>query len=96
LPWTLMSAEELALFADDALRSPPDTRCLYSTFGHTLVAAAIEGATGRTYAEVLARELITPLGLIATALDDNRVAHSLRDSPRFEYAGRHHRVRGHE
>lgn len=53
----------LALFRDDPLVAPPGTKSSYSTFGYTLVAAAIEGATGRRFADVMSSELLKPLGL---------------------------------
>lgn len=57
------------MFADDALLFEPDTGFEYSTFGYTLVAAAVEGATDKTYAEALRRYLLEPLGMKRTSID---------------------------
>ena len=64
--------ESLTLFANDALLFEPDTDFTYSTFGYTLVAAAIEKATGRTYIEALRERLLEPLGMERTSIDRAR------------------------
>ncbi|NNK32783.1 MAG: beta-lactamase family protein [Xanthomonadales bacterium] len=61
--------ESLALFANDALLFEPDTGFEYSTFGYTLVAAAIEGATGQAYIDALAERVLAPLGMERTWID---------------------------
>jgi CubicO group peptidase (beta-lactamase class C family) len=38
-----------ALFRDSPLASPPGERYLYSTFGYTLLSAAMEGAAGKKF-----------------------------------------------
>jgi serine beta-lactamase-like protein LACTB, mitochondrial len=61
------------VFAQDSLGAPPGTRPIYSSYGYNLIAAAIEGATGRRYTEILATDIIGPLGLARTAPPDARV-----------------------
>lgn len=61
--------EALSLFADDALVFEPDTEFEYSTFGYTLIAAAVEGATGQPYADALRDYLLQPLGMERTSID---------------------------
>jgi CubicO group peptidase (beta-lactamase class C family) len=63
------TGESLALFANDALLFEPDTGFEYSTFGYTLVAAAIEGATGQAYIDALAERVLAPLGMERTWID---------------------------
>ncbi len=59
----------LAIFRDDSLVAPPGSRYHYSTFGYTLLGAAIEGAAGEEYPVALARLVLTPLGLTSTVPD---------------------------
>ncbi len=59
----------LAIFRDDSLVSPPGSRYHYSTFGYTLLGAAIEGAAGEEYPVALARLVLAPLGLTSTLPD---------------------------
>ena len=61
--------ESLALFADDELLFEPDTGFNYSTFGYTLIAAAIEGAAAEAYAEALQKHVLDPLTMAATSID---------------------------
>lgn len=62
--------ESLSLFADDALLFEPDTDFEYSTFGYTLVAAAIEGITGQPYIGALQKYVLEPLGMTQTSIDE--------------------------
>jgi CubicO group peptidase (beta-lactamase class C family) len=50
------------------LRLPDSSRFLYSNVGFALLGYVIEEATGRSYAEMLQKELLLPLGLSQTAL----------------------------
>ena len=63
-------AEEVELFADDPLLHRPGTRFSYSNAGWVLLGAAIEGASGREFAEYMRTSVLRPLGLRATELDD--------------------------
>ncbi len=61
--------ESLTLFANDALLFEPDTDFEYSTFGYTLISAAIEGASGQSYIEALEERVLVPLGMDSTSID---------------------------
>lgn len=61
--------ESFSLFADDALLFEPDTDFKYSTFGYTLIAAAIEQATGQSFIGALQERVFRPLGMERTTLD---------------------------
>lgn len=58
--------EGLSVFAGDPLVGPPGTVYQYSTFGYTLIAAAIEGAAGEEFLPLMEREVFRPLGMTAT------------------------------
>lgn len=45
----------------------PDTNYKYSTSGYNLLAAVIEGASGKKYTEYLNQEIFEPLGMMHTA-----------------------------
>jgi CubicO group peptidase (beta-lactamase class C family) len=64
----------LALFLDDGLRFEPDRDFLYSTFGYTLAASAVEAITGQTFADIVAQEVARPLGLNTLAVDAEGLA----------------------
>lgn len=64
--------DALALFAQDDLVATPGEKYAYSTFGYTLVAAALEGATGKPFLDLLAEHLWGPLGMTSTCADDMR------------------------
>jgi len=61
--------ESLALFANDALLFEPDTDFNYSTFGYTLIAAAIERVTGQPYIGALQSYILEPLKMERTSID---------------------------
>lgn len=63
------TAESLVLFANDALLFEPDTDFTYSTFGYTLIAAAIERATGQPYIGALQERILEPLNMERTSID---------------------------
>jgi serine beta-lactamase-like protein LACTB, mitochondrial len=60
----------LKFFADDPLVGPPGTHFNYSTQGYTLVGCAIEGASGRKYADVVRESVLTRAGMLQTRPDD--------------------------
>jgi serine beta-lactamase-like protein LACTB len=64
-------AAEVELFADDPLVHEPGTAFSYSNAGWVLLGAAIEGASGQTYAAYMRAAVLGPLGLRATELDDS-------------------------
>jgi serine beta-lactamase-like protein LACTB len=53
----------LELFSADNLVAPPGERYNYSTFGYTLIGAAIEAATKKPFLDVLREEVLAPLGM---------------------------------
>ncbi len=61
--------ESLLLFANDELLFEPDTNFHYSTFGYTLIAAAVERVTGRSYIGALQEHVLEQLGMEGTSLD---------------------------
>ncbi|MBT8066651.1 MAG: beta-lactamase family protein, partial [Gammaproteobacteria bacterium] len=60
----------LDIFKDDALLFEPDTSFNYSTYGYTLVSAAIEGATDRSFHDLLDERVFEPLAMSRSTLDD--------------------------
>jgi len=66
--------DALQLFKDDPLLFEPDTDFAYSTFGYTLASAAMEGASGVGFLDLLQQRVFDPAGMTNTAAD-------LRDAP---------------
>lgn len=62
----------LAIVRTAPLRFPPGTGFGYSNLGYTLVALAAERATGRSYPDLLADEVLVPLELADTTWNDVR------------------------
>ncbi len=62
-------ADGLSLFVDDALRFKPGTGFRYSTFGYSLLARLMEGASGHPFAQLLDVSVFQPAGMTATAVD---------------------------
>lgn len=58
--------EALQVFQDDPLLFEPGTRHAYSVYGFVLLSAALEGASGKPYLELLETQLAKPLGLTRT------------------------------
>jgi len=56
-------AEGLALFKDDPLAVEPQTRMVYSTYGYTVLGCAVEGASGRPFADYLGGSVFGPAGM---------------------------------
>lgn len=63
------TGDALALFRGDTLLAPPGTRYHYSTFGYTLLSAAVEGAAGEDFLAALDRLVVRPLALAGTGPD---------------------------
>ena len=72
MPHYTRASDAIAIFMNDSL-APVGSRPIYSSYGYDLIAAAIEGATGRPFPEVLAEEVLGPLGLRRTIPPDARV-----------------------
>ena len=68
----------LPLFAADTLVAPPGTRYSYSSHGYNLLGAALQAATGTRYQDLVVRDVIAPLALTSTGLDDVRQIIPLR------------------
>lgn len=60
----------LAQFRDRPLVHAPGTAEAYSSYAYTLLALAIEAATGRPFLDVMQQEVINPLGMRRTGPDD--------------------------
>src|SRR4026207_866299 len=56
----------LKFFANDPLVAPPGTHFNYSTQGYTLVGCAIEGASGRKFADFVRESVLTRAGMLQT------------------------------
>ena len=62
-------AAALEVFAADPLLFKPGTNFLYSSYGFNLIGVAIERIEHAPYASALKREVLAPLGLTLTGLD---------------------------
>ena len=60
----------LAVFAGDSLENEPGARFTYTTFGYTLLGVAIEGASGKSFAETMRELVFEPAGMKHTRVDD--------------------------
>jgi CubicO group peptidase (beta-lactamase class C family) len=60
----------ISVFADFDLIAVPGTRFSYSSYGYNLLGAAIEGASGQSYADYMRDRVWRPAGMTATRLDD--------------------------
>lgn len=63
--------DSLAVFANDPLVAPPGERYAYSSYGYTLLSAALEGASGEPFLALVGR-LMGELGLTSIGPDDAR------------------------
>lgn len=66
------AAEGLTVFQDDPLDFPPGTKFGYSSYAFTLLSAAMEGASGLDFRELMRKEVFGPLSMTGTGPDDNR------------------------
>ncbi len=62
--------EALKIFASEPLVSEPGTSFHYSTFGYSLLGAAVEAASGQRFAEYLKQNILTPAQMEHTRVDD--------------------------
>ena len=58
--------EALAVFADDPLVAKPGTTWSYSTYGYTLLSAAMERGAGRPFLDLMRDKVLGPLGMTRT------------------------------
>ncbi len=63
--------QSLERFKNDPLAAPPGTKWLYSTYGYTLVSAAIEGASGQDFLSFMRDRVFLPLRMRDTVADEN-------------------------
>lgn len=70
--------DSLRVFIDDPLVAAPGTAFHYSSYGFNLLGAAIESASGTTFADGVREQVLTPLGMNATT-----VGRQLPDASRF-------------
>jgi serine beta-lactamase-like protein LACTB, mitochondrial len=59
----------LVMFAGDSLLFEPGTRFGYSTYGYTLLSAALENASGMNFLTFMDTRVFRPLGMLHTAPD---------------------------
>jgi CubicO group peptidase (beta-lactamase class C family) len=64
--------EALRIFADDPLLFRPGTQYSYSSYGFNLVGAALEAIGRETFAAAVRRQVLDPLAMKRTMLDDGR------------------------
>jgi len=62
--------DALSIIKDDPLESEPGTRFNYTTLGYILVGVVIEGASGMSYPEYIAKNILQPAGMQHTYVDD--------------------------
>jgi CubicO group peptidase (beta-lactamase class C family) len=62
--------EAISVFEKYDLVAEPDTKFSYSTYGYNLLGAAIESASGQSYADYMRDHVWGPAGMSATAMDD--------------------------
>ncbi len=73
--------DALAIFKDDPLVAAPGTRYHYSTFGYTLVGAAVEAACGQDFLACMHEHVFHPLRMRNTAGDNPAGIVPYRSSP---------------
>lgn len=59
----------LKALAGLVLEAPPESKFSYSNFGFALAGAAVSRVSGVPYAEFLARNILSPLGMTSTSFD---------------------------
>jgi serine beta-lactamase-like protein LACTB, mitochondrial len=62
--------ESLGLFANDPLENEPGTQYLYSTYGYSLLGAAIQRVAQQEYAAYMQEHIFRPVGMNAIQIDD--------------------------
>lgn len=64
--------EALNIFKDDPLLFEPGTRYSYTTYGYTLISAALERASGTDFLSYMEASVFAPLGMQHTSADDSQ------------------------
>ena len=62
--------EALAIFQDFELVAEPGTKYHYSSYGFNLLAAVVEAASGQPFGRYLRENILQPLGMDSSRLDD--------------------------
>lgn len=76
------TVSSLNLFKDDPLLFQPGTDLKYSTFGFSVIAAAMEGADKkRNFKQIIQQEVFNPLNMQDTVFDDQADIIALRQRP---------------
>ena len=78
--------DAVALLHDDPLQFQPGTTHRYSIWGWVLVSAAVQGAGGHSFSQVMEREVFEPLGLTRTLVeepDSADIANDAGDRPDY-------------
>ncbi|MBL4629807.1 MAG: beta-lactamase family protein [Paraglaciecola sp.] len=76
------TVSSLNLFKDDPLLFEPGSSHKYSTFGFSLIAAAMEGADkNRNFKQIIQQEVFTPVNMQASVFDDQADIIALRQRP---------------
>lgn len=65
-------SESLSIFIADPLLHPTGSKYLYSTFGFVLLSAVLEGAANKNFQSILQDQVLEPLQMKNTVLDDTR------------------------
>ncbi|MCB1844208.1 MAG: beta-lactamase family protein [Halioglobus sp.] len=73
--------DPLKVFSDDPLISEPGSKYQYTTYGWSVVGAAVEAAAGRPFLTFMREEVLDPLGLVDTVAD--RSANLMPNRVRF-------------
>ncbi len=66
------ATEALTIFQHDDLLHAPGERYSYSSWGYVLLSAAIEKAAGENFVTVVGNEVLVPLRMESTEVDDSR------------------------
>jgi len=67
------SRSALQIFVDDPLLSSPGSEFSYSTYGYTVISAALEEITAMPFLGLMASEVFEPLGMTHTVADTTSV-----------------------
>ncbi|MCC3859612.1 serine hydrolase domain-containing protein [Pseudemcibacter aquimaris] len=74
------SLSALEIFSDSDLKFPPGRSYSYTTYGWTLVSAAMEAVSRKSFKDIIRDEVIIPLGLNDTTFDDANIMIENRQS----------------
>jgi serine beta-lactamase-like protein LACTB len=83
------TSSSLNLFKDDPLLFAPGSRHLYSTFGYSLIAAAMEGADKKlSFKQIIQQQVFDPLNMQNSVFDDQADIIALRQRPYVVHEGK--------